>query len=106
MRAGAKVRVFAETLSDDFRHIAVQGGFMHVARAITLEDIRDCALIFSALGRPAADREAGSLAEQARVPINVADAPELCDFIMPSVVDRDPLVIAISNGGASPVFAR
>ena len=106
LRAGAKVRVFAETLSDDFRPIAVQEGFTHIARTMTLEDIRNCALMFSAQGDPAADREAGSLAKQATVPINVADVPELCDFIMPSIVDRDPLVIAISTGGASPVFAR
>ncbi len=106
LRAGAKVRVFAETLSDDFRPIAVGEGFTHIARAISLEDIRDCTLMFSAQGAPAADREAVSLAKQARVPINVADAPDLCDFIMPSIVDRDPLVIAISTGGASPVFAR
>ena len=59
LRAGAKVRVFAETLSDDFRPIAVHEGFAHIARAVTLEDIRGCALMFSAQGDPAADREAG-----------------------------------------------
>ena len=106
LRAGAKVRVFAEALSDDFRPIALHEGFTHIARAITLEDIRDCALMFSAHGDPAADRDVGVSRQQASVPINVADAPELCDFIMPSIVDRDPLVIAISTGGASPVFAR
>ena len=106
LRAEAKVRVFAEALSDDFRPIAMHEGLTHIARAVTLEDIRDCALMFSAQEDPAADREVGDLAKQARVPINVADAPELCDFIMPSIVDRDPLVIAISTGGASPVFAR
>ena len=106
LRAGAKVTVFSERLSDDFRTIAVHDGFSHIARAITLEDIQDCALMFSAQGDTAADREVTGLAKQAKIPINVADAPELCDFIMPSIVDRDPLVIAISTGGASPVFAR
>src|SRR6185437_12916275 len=42
----------------------------------------------------------------AGVLINVADRPQLCDFIMPSIVDRDPLVIAISTGGASPILGR
>ena len=106
LRAGAKVRVFSEKLSDDFRPIAVEDRFSHAARAITLDDISGAALIFCATGDANADREIGRLATIAKVPVNVADAPDLCDFIMPSIVDRDPLVIAISTGGASPVFAR
>jgi uroporphyrin-III C-methyltransferase / precorrin-2 dehydrogenase / sirohydrochlorin ferrochelatase len=106
LRAGAKVSVYSETLSNDFRALASHDGFEHVARTVTLPDIQDCALAFCATGDPAFDRDVAGLARQARVPINVADTPELCDFIMPSIVDRDPLVIAISTGGASPVFAR
>ncbi|MBJ7534260.1 uroporphyrinogen-III C-methyltransferase [Rhodomicrobium vannielii ATCC 17100] len=106
LRAGARVSVYSETLSDDFCAISLHDGFRHVARAPALSDIQNCVLMFSATGDAAADREAGWLARQAGVPVNVADAPDQCDFIMPSVVDRDPLVIAISTGGASPVFAR
>jgi uroporphyrin-III C-methyltransferase/precorrin-2 dehydrogenase/sirohydrochlorin ferrochelatase len=106
LRAGARVSVYAGTLGDDFRVPASRDGFKHVARTVTLSDIQGCALAFCATGDPAFDREVAGLARQARVPVNVADTPELCDFIMPSIVDRDPLVIAISTGGASPVFAR
>ncbi|ADP69882.1 uroporphyrin-III C-methyltransferase [Rhodomicrobium vannielii ATCC 17100] len=106
LRAGGRVSVYSETLSDDFCAISLHDGFRHVARAPTLSDIQNCVLMFSATGDATADREAGQLARQAGVPVNVADAPDQCDFIMPSVVDRDPLVIAISTGGASPVFAR
>ncbi len=106
LRAGAKVRVFADTIGDDFRALRLHDGLQHAARSPGLSDIEACALIFSATGDPRTDREMASLAREARIPINVADAPELCDFIMPSIVDRDPLVIAISTGGASPVFAR
>ncbi len=106
LRAGAKVRVFAEALSDDFRAITNREGFEHVEAGPAAPDIEGCALVFCSTGDTATDRAIAALARQAKVPINVADAPELCDFIMPSIVDRDPLVIAISTGGVSPVFAR
>ncbi|MGO9458849.1 MAG: siroheme synthase CysG [Rhodomicrobium sp.] len=106
LRAGAKVRVFAAALSDDFRAIASQDRFEHVQDNPTLSGIQGCALVFCATGEAAADRAVAALARQAGIPINVADSPDLCDFIMPSIVDRDPLVIAISTGGVSPVLAR
>ena len=106
LRAGARVRVFSPELGGDFRTLASRGGFEHVPSAPTLSAIEDCALLFCATGDAAEERAVCELARQAKVPINVADAPALCDFIMPSIVDRDPLVIAISTGGVSPVFAR
>ena len=106
LRAGANVRVFSASLSADFRSIENHACFEHVEGMPTPAAIEGCALVFCATGDTASDRAVVEMAQQAKVPINVADAPELCDFIMPSIVDRDPLVIAISTGGISPVFAR
>ena len=50
--------------------------------------------------------EAWAAAKGAGAWVNVADRPQFCDFIMPSIVDRSPLVIAISTGGASPILGR
>jgi uroporphyrin-III C-methyltransferase / precorrin-2 dehydrogenase / sirohydrochlorin ferrochelatase len=106
LRAGATVIVFSETLSGEFRSLALCEGLEHRRRAPALADIQNAALVFCATGDRRKDEPVWRLANQAKVPVNVVDTPELCDFIMPSIVDRDQLVIAISTGGVSPVFAR
>ncbi|WP_127075866.1 siroheme synthase CysG [Rhodomicrobium lacus] len=106
LRAGARVRVFATHLSDDFRALIDDPHFRHETRAPSPGDMAGLALAFAATGDRTQDEAMAALAGAARVPVNVADTPELCDFIMPAIVERDPLVIAISTGGASPIFAR
>jgi uroporphyrin-III C-methyltransferase / precorrin-2 dehydrogenase / sirohydrochlorin ferrochelatase len=64
------------------------------------------ALVFGACGDDAADRLVAAAAQNARLPVNVVDRPDLSDFIMPAVVDRGDVVIGISTGGASPILAQ
>lgn len=63
-------------------------------------------LVVAATGDSAVNREVSRLARERNIPVNVADNPELCTFIMPATLDRSPLVVAFSSGGASPVLAR
>jgi uroporphyrin-III C-methyltransferase/precorrin-2 dehydrogenase/sirohydrochlorin ferrochelatase len=61
--------------------------------------------VFSAAGRPLDDAVAAR-ARALRIPVNVVDRPELSSFIMPAIVDRGDVVVAIGTGGAAPVLAR
>ena len=70
------------------------------------DDINDCTLVVSATDDDALNRRVSADAKARRVPVNVVDSPALCDFIFPAIIDRSPLVAAVSSSGASPVLAR
>ncbi len=106
LRAGARVRLFAEALDDDFQTIRDHDNLEHIPHCPRAEDFAGAALAYAACRDKADDERIAAMARAAGVPVNVADRPELCDFIMPSIVDRAPLVVAISSSGASPILAR
>ena len=64
------------------------------------------ALIFAACEEADEDKRIFDMARAAGVLVNVPDKLELCDFIMPAILDRSPLIISISSAGASPILAR
>lgn len=73
--------------------------------SVRIADFKGAAAAFVATGDADSDTSAQKLARAAGVPVNVADRPALCDFILPAIVDRDDVVVAISTGGASPTLA-
>jgi uroporphyrin-III C-methyltransferase/precorrin-2 dehydrogenase/sirohydrochlorin ferrochelatase len=68
-------------------------------------DLAGAAAVFVATGDLDADSDARRAAKQAGVPVNVADRPALSDFILPAIIDRGDVVVAVSTGGASPTLA-
>lgn len=76
------------------------------ASEFTSSDIASMALVFSAADDEVVDADVSRAARAVGVPVNVVDRPELSDFIMPAIVDRDEIVVAISTNGGSPVLAQ
>jgi uroporphyrin-III C-methyltransferase/precorrin-2 dehydrogenase/sirohydrochlorin ferrochelatase len=102
MRAGAAITTVSPVLGDELRVLLEQGVITHVARDFQDKDLDDCVLVIAATDDEAVNRNVSELAHSRRIPVNVVDSPDLCSFIMPSIIDRSPVQIAVSTGGASP----
>ena len=105
-RAGASITTVSPVLCNELRTLLEQGVITHVARDFQDEDLDDAVLVIAATDDEAVNRRVSELARSRRIPVNVVDSPDLCSFIMPSIIDRSPVQIAVSTGGASPVLAR
>ena len=106
LNAGAEVVIFAEAAGRDISDLQQRRGLSVAARAAEHGDFAGAALCIVATESESGDRTFAALARQAGLLVNVANNPALCDFVLPSIVDRDPLVVAISTGGASPLLGR
>ncbi len=106
LSAGARVEVFAEQLSGEFRPFLEDERFRYYPRLPVLDDLRGAILAYGAEENFERDRRVHDLAKAAGVLVNVADTMDLCDFITPAILDRTPLVAAIASSGASPILAR
>lgn len=103
--AGAIAHVFAEEFCADFDVQKSNPNFHHHHRVFNEDDL-DGAVVAWGCAEDESDQVLADLSRAKGILVNVADVPENCDFITPSIVDRDPLVVAISTGGASPILAR
>jgi uroporphyrin-III C-methyltransferase / precorrin-2 dehydrogenase / sirohydrochlorin ferrochelatase len=105
-RAGGRVTVVAPQLSAEMQAYIDCGFAYHRARRFIESDLKDQALIIAATDDEAVNRHVAELAKARGLPINVADNPSMGNLILPSIVNRSPVQIAISTGGSSSVLAR
>jgi uroporphyrin-III C-methyltransferase/precorrin-2 dehydrogenase/sirohydrochlorin ferrochelatase len=106
LSAGAHVTVTAPELCATLAEQVRQGRVVHRAEGFAPDALQGVALVIAATDERAVNAEVSRLAQAQAIPVNVVDDPELCSFILPAIVDRSPVVIAVSTGGASPVLAR
>jgi uroporphyrin-III C-methyltransferase/precorrin-2 dehydrogenase/sirohydrochlorin ferrochelatase len=103
---GARVILVSPRLVEGLERQRREEAIEHRARAFTESDLENVYLVVAATDDPEVNRGVAESAKRRRIPVNVVDRPELGTFLMPSVVDRSPVVVAVSTGGASPVLAR
>ena len=70
------------------------------------EQLEGASIVIAATNNKETNAQVAKAADKKNIPVNVVDQPELCSFIMPSIVDRSPVVVAISSSGRSPVLTR
>ena len=105
LECGAEVVVIAPEATQVIGDLARQGAIRLLSKPYNGGDLAGARLVVAAAG-PDVDAAVADEAVQRRIPVNVVDDPERCDFIVPAVVRRGPVLIAISSGGASPALAR
>ncbi|MDX1252042.1 MAG: uroporphyrinogen-III C-methyltransferase [Gammaproteobacteria bacterium] len=106
LRAGAQVSVVSPELNETLAELRDAGNIRHRAAPFQDRDLTGMALAIAATDDTAINQRVSELARQRGIPVNVVDHPELCSFVLPSIIDRSPVIAAISTGGASPVLAR
>lgn len=104
--AGAVLRVVAPQLDPQLVALVERQGGTIAPRGYADGDLAGCVLAIAATDDQPLNARVSQDARALGVPVNVVDSPELCSVIFPAIVDRSPLVIAVSSGGDAPVLAR
>ncbi len=106
LKAQTKIDCIAMNFCDDLIALSETNDIDLVAKHFEPGDIRSYSVIISATNDESLNTLVSKIAHESGTPVNVVDSPDLSSFIMPSIVDRAPVVIAISSAGKAPVLAR
>ena len=106
LRAGARVTILAPKLGKAFDADLAASRVTHRAAGFQDADVAGYALVIAATNDDVVNRAVAAAARARQIPVNVVDHPALCSFIMPSIIERAPVIVAVSTGGASPILAR
>ncbi|MDH1619686.1 siroheme synthase CysG [Pseudomonas chengduensis] len=102
--AGAVLHVVAPEIRSELQELAGPGGIF--LRGYASSDLQGVALVIAATDDVPLNAQISAEAQALGIPVNVVDAPALCSVIFPAIVDRSPLIVAVSSGGDAPVLAR
>jgi len=106
LEAGASPTLLAPELTERLAELVAEGRLTHVARVYAGDSLEPYWLVIAATDDPAVNADVAAAAAAAKRFCNVVDDHALCTFIMPAIVDRSPVTIAIGSSGLSPVLSR
>jgi len=106
LEAGARVTVIAPRIESQLTRWVMEGKIDYVSRQFKAADLVGKRLVIAATDDSDTNRHVYEVAEDIGVLANVTDDPDICRFIVPAIIDRSPITIAISSAGNAPVLAR
>jgi uroporphyrin-III C-methyltransferase/precorrin-2 dehydrogenase/sirohydrochlorin ferrochelatase len=107
INAGAWVKVVAPgALAEGYDNLTSTDRLIHIQESFRPEHLDAVEVVFAATEDDELNNSVYQAARSRHLPVNVADKPEICSFIMPSIIDRSPVVVAVSSGGEAPVLSR
>ena len=105
-KAEAAVEVVAPALCAEMDALLQAGELVYHQACFETAQLAGATLVVAATDDEAVNEQVSLAAKAQNIPVNVVDAPALCTFTMPAIIDRSPIVIAVSSNGAAPVLAR
>ncbi|WP_374555061.1 siroheme synthase CysG [Aquitalea pelogenes] len=104
--AGARLTVLAPEVTAELARMIEQGELEWLPERFEASRVAGMRLVVAATNLREVNQQVSAAAQAQNIPVNVVDDPELSTYITPAIIDRSPLVIAVSSGGAVPVLAR
>lgn len=106
MKYGARVTITSPAFTDEIEEWARQGSLQVRRKTYDVEDLEGASIVIASTDDPCVNARIARDCRRRKIPVNVVDVTHLCEFIVPAIVERGTIQIAVSTGGKSPALAR
>lgn len=106
IKANAAITLYSPEICTELQEMAAAGQINYIQANFEAQQIENACLVIAATDDEAVNVAVSVAAKEKNIPVNVVDSPDLCTFTMGSIIERSPIVIAISSEGNAPVLAR
>ena len=106
MKYGARVTITSPQFTEEIEEWARQGMVQLRRKTYEIGDLDGASIVIASTDDPCVNARIARDCRRRRIPVNVVDVTHLCEFIVPAIVERGTIQIAVSTGGKSPALAR